>query len=30
MLIKNISVLLGDELNFVSNTNIQIRNNKFK
>lgn len=30
MLIKNISVLLGDELNFVSNTNIQIQNNKFK
>jgi len=30
MLIKNISALLGDELNFVSNTNIQIQNNNFK
>ena len=30
MLIKNISALLGDELNFVSNTNIQIKNNDFK
>jgi cytosine/adenosine deaminase-related metal-dependent hydrolase len=30
MLIKNISALLGPELNFVSNTNIQIQNNIFK
>jgi len=30
MLIKNISALLGDELNFISNTNIQIQNNNFK
>nr|AIF08623.1 amidohydrolase [uncultured marine thaumarchaeote KM3_31_G08] len=30
MLIKNISALLGPELNFVSNTNIQIQNNTFK
>ena len=30
MLIKNISVLLGEELDFVSNTNIKIQNSKFK
>ena len=30
MLIKNISVLLGSELNFVSNTDVQIKNQKFK
>ena len=30
MLIKNISVLLGNDLNFISNTNVQIQNNKFK
>ena len=30
MLIKNISVLLGSELEFVSNTNIKIQNNRFK
>lgn len=30
MLIKNISALLGPELEFVSNTNIQIKNNIFK
>ena len=30
MLIKNISALLGPELNFVLNTNIQIQNNLFK
>ena len=30
MLIKNISILLGQELDFVSNTNIQIQNKKFK
>ena len=30
MLIKNISILSGSELNFVSNTNVQIQNKKFK
>jgi len=30
MLIKNISILLGQELDFVSNTNIQIQNKIFK
>ncbi|MFQ5781951.1 MAG: amidohydrolase family protein [Nitrosopumilus sp.] len=30
MLIKNISVLLGQELDYVSNTNVQIQNKKFK
>lgn len=30
MLIKNISLLLGKELDFVSQTNIQIKNGKFK
>ena len=30
MLIKNLSVLLGQELDFVSNTNIQIQNKIFK
>ncbi len=30
MLIKNVSVLLGSELEFVSNTNIKIQNNRFK
>ena len=30
MLIKNVSALLGDDLNFISNTNVQIQNNKFK
>jgi len=30
MLIKNISVLLGSELDFVSNTDVQIKNQKFK
>lgn len=30
MLIKNISLLLGKELDFVSQTNIQIQNGKFK
>ena len=30
MLIKNISALLGSELDFVSNTNILIQNNIFK
>ena len=30
MLIKNISALLGSELDFVSNTNIQIEKNNFK
>lgn len=30
MLIKNISALLGPELDFVSNTNIQIKNTTFK
>jgi cytosine/adenosine deaminase-related metal-dependent hydrolase len=30
MLIKNVSVLLGKELEFVSNTNIKIQNNRFK
>lgn len=30
MLIKNVSVLLGKELEFVSDTNIQIQNSKFK
>ncbi|MGD2107391.1 MAG: amidohydrolase family protein [Nitrosopumilaceae archaeon] len=30
MLIKNVSVLLGQELEFVSNTNIKIQNNRFK
>jgi cytosine/adenosine deaminase-related metal-dependent hydrolase len=30
MLIKNISVLLGKNLDFVSNTDVRIQNNKFK
>ena len=30
MLIKNISALLGPELDFVSNTDVQIKNQKFK
>ncbi|MBT5200741.1 MAG: amidohydrolase family protein [Thaumarchaeota archaeon] len=30
MLIKNISALLGPELNFISDTNVQIQNNIFK
>jgi cytosine/adenosine deaminase-related metal-dependent hydrolase len=30
MLIKNISALIGKELEFVSNTNIKIQNNRFK
>ena len=30
MLIKNVSVLLGQELDFVSNTNVQIQNKSFK
>ena len=30
MLIKNVSVLLGNELDFVSRTNIEIQNQKFK
>ncbi len=30
MLIKNLSILSGQELNFVSNTNIKIQNQKFK
>ena len=30
MLIKNISVLLGSELDFVSNTDVQIKNQKFR
>ncbi len=30
MLIKNVSALIGKELEFVSNTNIKIQNNKFK
>jgi len=30
MLIKNVSALLGDDLNFISNTTVQIQNNKFK
>ena len=30
MLIKNISVLLGPDLDFVANTNVQIQNGKFK
>ena len=30
MLIKNVSALLGDDLNFISNITIQIQNNKFK
>ncbi|QUC64752.1 amidohydrolase family protein [Nitrosopumilus sp. K4] len=30
MLIKNISVLLGKELDFISNTNIKIQNQRFK
>ncbi len=30
MLIKNLSVLLGQELDFVSNTDIKIQNKKFK
>ena len=30
MLIKNISVLLGSELEYISNTNIKIQNNRFK
>ena len=30
MLIKNVSTLLGKELDFVSNTNVKIQNNRFK
>jgi len=30
MLIKNVSTLLGKELEFVSNTNVKIQNNRFK
>jgi len=30
MLIKNLSTLLGKELEFVSNTNVKIQNNRFK
>jgi cytosine/adenosine deaminase-related metal-dependent hydrolase len=30
MLIKNVSALIGKELEFVSNTNIKIQNNRFK
>ncbi len=30
MLIKNLSILLGQELDFVSNTNIKIQNKVFK
>ena len=30
MLIKNISILIGEDLDFVSNTNVRIQNNKFK
>jgi cytosine/adenosine deaminase-related metal-dependent hydrolase len=30
MLIKNVSALLGDDLNFISNITVQIQNNKFK
>lgn len=30
MLIKNISVLTGQNLDFISNTNVRIQNNKFK
>ena len=30
MLLKNISALLGEELDFVSNVDIEIKNNKFK
>lgn len=30
MLIKNISTLLGKELDYISETNIQIQNGKFK
>ena len=30
MLIKNASILLGKELDFISNTNIKIQNNRFK
>ena len=30
MLIKNVSVLLGKELDFISNTNIKIQNQRFK
>ena len=30
MLIKNVSTLLGEELDFVSNTNIKIQDNRFK
>ena len=30
MLIKNISILYGQDLDFISNTNVQIQNDKFK
>ena len=30
MLLKNISALLGEELDFVSNVDIQIKNEKFQ
>ena len=30
MLIKNVSTLLGKELEFVSNTNVKIQDNRFK
>ncbi len=30
MLIKNVSILLGQELDFVSNIDIKIQNNTFK
>lgn len=30
MLIKNVSVLLGDELDFISDTNIKIQNSRYK
>ena len=30
MLIKNISILSGQELDYVSNTDVRIQNNKFK
>jgi len=30
MLIKNVSVLLGNELEFISNTNIEIQNSRYK
>ena len=30
MLIKNVSILLGKELNFISNTNVKIQDSRFK